>query len=479
MVMVKDVKKLFICITIMIAFMIGANFISGDKALAQEGQKESQQVFINLPTDSKKNDYIYDTDGRLIAAFLADGTYMSYIYDSNGNQINRKKGSQTAQPTINLSALSYEIYIRGIRSNAEQVYFPTWTDRNGQDDIDWIKGTKVSNGVWKATVFFKNHGMETGSYITHIYDGDRMVASTIVNVGMNVKVRSPEKAPLKDESYDIYSDGISANVKEVRFPTWTEANGQDDLEQPWIRGVNQGNGTWKITIPFKKHNYETGKYITHIYSFDKYGNNMMLGAAEVNVTGGTQYPIETDLSSVSYDITIYGLDHNTQKVQFPTWTAHNDQDDLKWIEGSKVANGVWKATVLYSEHNQEAGSYITHIYADGKFVDGFIVTVRGNNVQLRAPQEVKKSDGSYEIFVEGVPTSINEVRFPTWTDHNGQDDLEHPWMKGEQVKPGVWKIQIPFSKHNNESGTYITHVYTVDQYGNMMAVAWVHVQVMD
>ncbi|MCY9758919.1 GBS Bsp-like repeat-containing protein, partial [Paenibacillus alvei] len=43
---------------------------------------------------------------------------------------------------------------------------------------------------------------------------------------------------------------------------------------------------------------------------------------------------------------------------------------------------------------------------------------------------MKKSDGSYEIFVEGVPTSINEVRFPTWTDHNGQDDLEHPWMKG-------------------------------------------------
>lgn len=345
--------------------------------------------------------------------------------------------------------------------------------------MEWIKGTKVSNGVWKATVFFKNHGMETGSYITHIYDGDRMVASTIVNVGFNVKVRSPEKASLKDESYDIYIDGVGSNVNEVRFPTWTEANGQDDLEQPWIRGVNQGNGTWKITIPFKKHNYETGKYITHIYSFDKYGNNMMLGAAEVNVTGGTQYPIETNLSSVSYDIAIYGLDQNTQKVQFPTWTALHDQDDLKWIEGSKVANGVWKATVLYSEHNQEAGSYITHIYADGKFVDGFIVTVRGNNVQLRAPQEVKKSDGSYEIFVEGVPTSINEVRFPTWTDHNGQDDLEHPWMKGEKVKPGVWKIQIPFSKHNNESGTYITHVYTVDQYGNMMAVAWVHVQVMD
>ncbi|WP_430110392.1 GBS Bsp-like repeat-containing protein [Paenibacillus sp. B1-33] len=477
--MVKDVKKLFISITIMIVFMIGTNLIYGDKALAQEGQKESQQVFINLSTDAKKNDYIYDADGRLIAAFQADGTYMSYIYDSNGNQINRKKGSQTAQPTINLSALSYEIYIRGIRSNAEQVYFPTWTDRNGQDDIDWIKGTKVSNGVWKATVFFKNHGMETGSYITHIYDGDRMVASTIVNVGFNVKVRSPEKASLKDESYDIYIDGVGSNVNEVRFPTGTEANGQDDLEQPWIRGVNQGNGTWKITIPFKKHNYETGKYITHIYSFDKYGNNMMLGAAEVNVTGGTQYPIETNLSSVSYDIAIYGLDQNTQKVQFPTWTALHDQDDLKWIEGSKVANGVWKATVLYSEHNQEAGSYITHIYADGKFVDGFIVTVRGNNVQLRAPQEVKKSDGSYEIFVEGVPTSINEVRFPTWTDHNGQDDLEHPWMKGEQVKPGVWKIRIPFSKHNNESGTYITHVYTVDPYGNMMAVAGVHVQVMD
>lgn len=65
MVMVKDVKKLFISITIMIVFMIGTNLIYGDKALAQEGLKESQQVFINLSTDAKKNDFIYDADGRL------------------------------------------------------------------------------------------------------------------------------------------------------------------------------------------------------------------------------------------------------------------------------------------------------------------------------------------------------------------------------------------------------------------------------
>lgn len=99
-----------------------------------------------------------------------------------------------------------------------------------------------------------------------------------------------------------------------------------------------------------------------------------------------------------------------------------------------MSDGVWKATVLYSEHNQEVGSYITHVYADGRFVDAFIVTVRGNNVQVRAPQEVKKSDGAYEILIEGVPNSIREVRFPTWTDHNGQYDLESPWIKGEKVK---------------------------------------------
>ncbi|MNN76956.1 GBS Bsp-like repeat protein [compost metagenome] len=86
------------------------------------------------------------------------------------------------------------------------------------------------------------------------------------------------------------------------------------------------------------------------------------------VNGGTTGPKEPRLSSGSYEVLIYGVDPTAQKVQFPTWTANKDQDDIDWIDGVKIANGVWKATVFYSKHNTETGTYITHIYADGKYV---------------------------------------------------------------------------------------------------------------
>ncbi|MNF03850.1 GBS Bsp-like repeat protein [compost metagenome] len=72
---------------------------------------------------------------------------------------------------------------------------------------------------------------------------------------------------------------------------------------------------------------------------------------------------------------IYGLDPNIKRVQFPTWTSNKEQDDLEWIEGVKVAPGVWKATVLFQRHNSEVGSYITDIYADNKYVGGLVCNV--------------------------------------------------------------------------------------------------------
>ena len=58
---------------------------------------------------------------------------------------------------------------------------------------------------------------------------------------------------------------------------------------------------------------------------------------------------------------------------------------------------------------------------------------------------------------------ITEVLFPTWTDNNGQDDIIY--YKGT-VSGNTATIYIPTSKHNNEKGTYITHIYAYDQAGN-------------
>ncbi|WP_233476211.1 GBS Bsp-like repeat-containing protein [Paenibacillus sonchi] len=179
---------------------------------------------------------------------------------------------------------------------------------------------------------------------------------------------------------------------------------------------------------------------------------------------------------MSYDVFIYGVDPKVQKVQFPTWTAYKDQDDIEWIDGVKIGNGVWKATVVYSKHNSELGRYITHIYADGKYAGAWEFTVV-DALKLTYPSVAYLSSGFYDLTVEGISSNVTTVRFPTWTERNGQDDLENPWIEGERITSTSWRIRIPYHKHNKETGVYNTHIYSYDAYGNSRGVGGLTVEV--
>ena len=61
------------------------------------------------------------------------------------------------------------------------------------------------------------------------------------------------------------------------------------------------------------------------------------------------------------------------RVQMPTWTVNNGQDDIVWHE-AELKNGVATFTVNRKDHNFEYGDYITHIYAyDREGLKGFSI----------------------------------------------------------------------------------------------------------
>ena len=83
---------------------------------------------------------------------------------------------------------------------------------------------------------------------------------------------------------NITSDGYTVictatdnyKVDRVQFPTWTIANGQDDLAANWgenvkCRGTQNGN-EFTFRVNRADHNGEYGAYVTHIYAYDKAGN---------------------------------------------------------------------------------------------------------------------------------------------------------------------------------------------------------------
>ncbi|GEM_PF-4233426 len=76
--------------------------------------------------------------------------------------------------------------------------------------------------------------------------------------------------------------------------------------------------------------------------------------------------VVSNVTSTGYTVSCTVTDSGgsgLNRVEFPTWTIKNDQDDLKtpWPQGT--SNGSrYTYTVKISEHNNEHGPYSTHIY---------------------------------------------------------------------------------------------------------------------
>lgn len=392
---------------------------------------------------------------------------LTYHYDGNGNLINKIQtqiDSNIYSPVeTSYSNGSYNIVVAGFEPSVNQVSFPTWTDSNGQDDIIWYPGENLGNGMWKVTIQFSRHGNEQGKYVTHIYADNHMQGATETIVKGTTDLRIPAEVNLAEGSYEVFIDGVGAEVTAVRFPTWTDANGQDDLI--WYEGYKVSGGTWKATILFKEHQQEKGIYITHVYSYDQYGNTMAIGGGTTNALPGVKALPEVSYSSASYAVIAAGVDSDVTQVIFPTWTMQNGQDDLIWYEGEQIDQGVWRAIIPFANHFNEKGEYITHVYdkTHNSFLGGTSTWVE-ETTSVRIASQVNLVDGSYDIYVDGVSDHVTSVRFPTWTTENGQDDVE--WKEGHKAADGTWAATIRFSEHNQETGSYTTHIYSYDQFGN-------------
>lgn len=168
------------------------------------------------------------------------------------------------------------------------------------------------------------------------------------------------------------------------------------------------------------------------------------------------------------------------KVQFPTWTVHNGQDDLKWHDGSpwrENANGVitYEGIVNSSDHNNEQGYYTTHIYAyDAAGNSSFAAVspdtcVDWTNPTITDMVITDQTSTGYTVQCRVTDNvGVSRVRFPVWTDQNGQDDL---WW-GEGTKNGdIYSFRVNIGDHNNEYGVYHNHIYAYDAAGNERSVA--------
>ena len=404
------------------------------------------------------------------------------------------------------SSLGYRVNVTfSADAGVSRVMMPTWTEANGQDDIVWHQAS-VSGNTASFYVPVSAHKGESGAYITHIYVYDRQGQFALK--GENVTVPASTSASSSLSIGDVSITELSASgyrvtakinapsgVSKVLMPTWTNANGQDDLV--WHQASVSGD-TATFYVPSSAHKGESGAYTTHIYLYDKAGKLAPLKGVNVTVPSAAVTPSSsfsigdvsvTELSASGYRVTAkINAPSGVSKVLMPTWTNANGQDDLVWHQAS-VNGDTATFYVPSSAHKVESGAYTTHIYLYDKAgklapLKGVNVTVPSAAVTPPTPSSslsigdvsiTELSASGYRVTAKiNAPSGVSKVLMPTWTNANGQDDLV--WHQAS-VNGDTATFYVPSSAHKGESGAYTTHIYLYDNAGKLAPLKGVNVTV--
>ena len=157
--------------------------------------------------------------------------------------------------------------------------------------------TGIKEGRRASLTFDPNYYWFIRPDVNEAWPGDyEMCAKHYAGHGVNEQIQAYDhQAPVITDAKisDVTAAGYTVSctvtddwgVSKVVFPVWTVANDQDDLAEDFMntqKGTKNGN-TWTFRVNASAHNFEGGKYVTHIYAIDKGGNQTQLVLDEVDV----------------------------------------------------------------------------------------------------------------------------------------------------------------------------------------------------
>lgn len=222
---------------------------------------------------------------------------------------------------------------------------------------------------------------------------------------------------------------------------------------------------------------KSGKQEIYVYARNPVTDqSTALGSFDVNIPEDTSVPLISDVYITNVTDTNYTVSCNVSdnigisKVEFPTWTINDGQDDLAWHVG-EVLNNNAVCTIDISNHNNETGIYATDIYVydiAGNYAKASapFVSFEDNTAPTISNLKIKSVDSTGYVVQCTVndDVAVNKIEFPAWTINNDLDDLI--WHKGEIIGNTATCV-INTSEHNNEKGMYATDVYVYDTSGNV------------
>ena len=414
----------------------------------------------------------------------------AYIVDNSNNRhyISEKVVSvDYARPsgvlTIennNTATGTFDAVVRNIvaPTGLKEVLVPSWSLNGGQDDLIWHKATRQADGSYRVTIKATDHKNSTGKYRADAYivdDSNKRFYLTekVVEV---TQTRPSASLVIENNNADLGTfDAVIRNivapngVKEVLVPSWSLVNGQDDLV--WHKASRQSDGSYRVTIKSSEHKNSLGNYRADLYIVDNANQRHYITETIVDVKHnkpvGTISVVNNNKDTGTFDVIISDVysSKGVRTVQVPIWSEKDGQDDIRWYEATRQANGTYTVNVQATNHKNSTGLYNIHLYYilnDGSQVSvgGTTTTVEFRNAKTKTQTyitNVNSEAGSFTVVVDQAPQGrqIKNIHVAVWSESN-QGNLS--WYNTAPTGTHT-EINVSTVNHKNLIGNYTTHVY--------------------
>ena len=414
----------------------------------------------------------------------------AYIVDNSNNRhyiaekvvavdYARPSGGLTIENN-NTAAGTFDAVVRNIvaPTGLKEVLVPSWSLAGGQDDLIWHKATRQADGSYRVTIKATDHKNSTGKYRADAYLVDDFnkrfyLTEKVVEV---TQTRPSASLFIENNNADLGTfDAVIRNivapngVKEVLVPSWSLVNGQDDLV--WHKASRQSDGSYRVTIKASEHKNSLGNYRADVYIVDNANQRHYVTETIVDVKHnkpvGTISVVNNNNDTGTFDVIISDVysSKGVRTVQVPIWSEKDGQDDIRWYEATRQANGTYTVNVQAANHKNSTGLYNIHLYYilnDGSQVGvgGTTTIVEFRNAKTKTQTyitNVNSEAGSFTVVVDQAPQGrqIKNIRVAVWSESN-QGNLS--WYNTAPTGTHT-EINVSTVNHKNLIGNYTTHVY--------------------
>ena len=442
-------------------------------------------------TPTRQVDGSYTVTAKASDHENADGQYEAQVFyvDAKGQNKFVKKAFidyTASKPSADLTITKSEkdgtftITAKNLQGfdGYKEVKIPFWSHANGMKDIIWYTPSRQADGSYTVTAKASDHENADGKYEAQVFYVDANGQNKFVKKAFIDYTAPKPSADLtitkseKDGTFTITAKNLQGfdGYKEVKIPFWSHANGMKDII--WYTPTRQVDGSYTVTAKASDHENADGQYEAQVFYVDAKGQNKFVKKAFIDFKNQSRPTASlliqnNNKDAGTFDVIIKDVysPKGVRTVQVPTWSDKDGQDDIRWYEATRQANGDYKVSVKASDHKNSTGQYHVHLYYiqnDGSRVGvGSTTTeVEFRNAQTKTQTGIKNVNsgaGTYTVTVDQAPQGrrIKNIRVAAWS----QAHQENLYWYSTAPSGMHTEVQVSAANHQYQSGNYTTHVY--------------------